>query len=85
MGRVIFTVVALALTVYALVDCLQADQRQVRNLPKLGWVGIIVVVVIVGPVAWFLAGRPRSMPPRGYRGPGHPRGPEDDPDFLRNL
>jgi hypothetical protein len=71
--------------VYALVDCLQTDQRQVRNLPKPGWLVVIVLVVLVGPVAWFLAGRPRSMPPRGYRGPGQPRGPEDDPDFLRNL
>ena len=40
-----------------------------------------------GPLAWFIAGRPRGQWPT--RGPGQrpsaPRGPDDDPDFLRNL
>lgn len=84
MARVILGVVVLALTVYALVDCSQTDQSRIRNLPKGGWIAVILLVVAAGPVAWFLAGRPRSLPPRNGGGAG-PRGPEDDPDFLRNL
>jgi uncharacterized membrane protein AbrB (regulator of aidB expression) len=81
--RVLLVVVSIALTVYAAIDCIQTEESRVRNLPKLAWVLLIVLVSIVGPVAWLLAGRPRSGPPR--RGPSGPRGPEDDPDFLRNL
>jgi hypothetical protein len=84
MARVILGVAALALTVYALVDCAQTDQARVRNLPKAGWIAVILFVLVAGPVAWFLGGRPRSRPPRKGGGSG-PRGPEDDPDFLRNL
>lgn len=84
MARVILGVVTMALTIYALVDCAQTDQGRIRNLPKLGWIVVILLVVVAGPVAWFLAGRPRSRPPRNG-GTAGPRGPEDDPDFLRNL
>ena len=41
----------------------------------------------VGPIAWFFAGRQRGQL-NGRRGPTYtsaPRGPDDDPDFLRNL
>lgn len=85
MARLILVLALVALTVYALVDCVQTDERRVRTLPKAGWIALILLVVGIGPVAWLLAGRPRSLPPRGHAGPARPRGPEDDPDFLRNL
>lgn len=98
MGRVLMFVVPLVLTIYALVDCLQTDESAVRSIPKLWWIMLIVFVWVVGPLAWLIAGRPQSIvppslggPQRGERpGPGHlrdnrPRGPEDDPDFLRGL
>ncbi len=84
MLRALFVVGALALTVYAAVDCVQTDERQVRHLPKGLWVILIVIVPVVAPLAWLLSGHERSLPP-GRRPITGPRGPEDDPDFLRNL
>ena len=39
---------------------------------------------LVGPVAWLIAGRPPRRP-RLTRQPPRPRGPDDDPDFLKDL
>ncbi|HET6693883.1 MAG TPA: PLD nuclease N-terminal domain-containing protein [Pedococcus sp.] len=87
MLRVLPWLLAVALTIYAAVDCIQADEQRVRNLPKLVWVFLILLFWVVGPIAWFVAGRPqggRPRPGRSHR-PPPPRGPDDDPDFLRNL
>lgn len=87
MLRVLPWLLGIALTVYAAVDCIQTDESRVRNLPKLVWVFLILLFAVAGPLAWFIAGRPRGQWPS--RGPGQrpsaPRGPDDDPDFLRNL
>jgi hypothetical protein len=88
MPRVLLTLALLGLTIYALVDCIQTDEARQRNLPKLLWLLLILLFPAVGPVAWLLAGRPG--PAQGGRGrgtnrPSAPRGPDDDPDFLRNL
>jgi hypothetical protein len=86
MLRVLPTLLLLVLTIYALVECIQTEPSRQRNLPKALWLLLILVLPLLGPIAWFLAGRPG---PAG-RGPGtnrppYPRGPDDDPDFLRNL
>lgn len=87
MIRLLPGLLALALTVFAVVDCIQTDDTGVRNLPKLLWVFLILLFPLVGAVAWFVAGRPRRPRPTGGRGhrPPPPRGPDDDPDFLRRL
>jgi hypothetical protein len=93
----LLAVVELALLVYCLIECVQTPSAQVRNLPKLGWVLLILFFPLVGGIAWLFAGRPArapssTTPPAGRRGPrggppqpGPPRGPDDDPDFLRGL
>ncbi|MGZ4627702.1 PLDc N-terminal domain-containing protein [Oryzihumus sp.] len=88
MTRVVLPLLGLALTIYAVIDCIQTDQEAQRNLPKLAWVVLILLFPPIGAIAWFVAGRPR----RGYgdrgRGPGRPGtplGPDHDPHFLRNL
>ena len=91
MLRLLPYLLTIAVTVYAVVDCIQTDDAQVRGLPKLLWLLLILLFPIVGAIAWFIAGRPQrgaagSGPTR--RGPTHrppPRGPDDDPDFLRRL
>jgi hypothetical protein len=84
MLRLVATIAWLALLVYAAVDCVQTDSRRVQYLSKVTWFVLIVLVPIVGPVAWLLRGRAKSLPPHNRPISG-PRGPEDDPDFLRNL
>lgn len=95
MIRLLPWLLTIAVTVYAVVDCIQTDDAQVRGLPKVLWLLLILLFPIVGAIAWFIAGRPqRGAPGRGPgggpgRGPSHrpppPRGPDDDPDFLRRL
>ncbi len=85
MLRVLMTVASLGLTIYALVDCLQTDAERVRYLPKLVWVVLLVLIPWVGPITWLAVGTGRGAPPAGKRRLRGPRGPEDDPDFLRNL
>lgn len=89
-------VVDLVLTVVALIDCLSTDEDAVRNLPKVAWVFIILLFSPVGPIAWFVAGRPQGHRvgsagtwrsgngfPENER-PGH-FAPDDDPQFLQSL
>jgi hypothetical protein len=95
MGRVLLYVVVIALTIFALIDCIQTDDERVRGIPKIGWILLIVLIWIVGPVAWLLAGKERGQR-LGYAGgiPGAPRhtgparrpvAPDDDPEFLRQI
>ena len=101
MIRFLPVVLELALLIYCLVDCIQTHESRVRNLPKFGWIALIIIVPIVGGVSWLVAGRPRDgVPGRGGFGPrmaqpggsgvgrrqtGRPLAPEDDPNFMRHL
>ena len=86
MPRLLLALVQLGLLVYCLIDCIQTDTARVRNLPKPLWLLLIILLPLAGAVAWLVAGRPA----RQRRAPGGPRlqaprGPDDDPDFLRGL
>jgi len=94
MWRVLPFFVEIGLLVYCLIDCLQADEGRVRNLSKTGWVILIILVPLVGGVAWLVAGRLLSSAPRRVPWPStqtagfpeyeRPRrlAPDDDPAFL---
>lgn len=87
MLRFVLAVVVLGFTIYTLVDCVQTPDEQVRGLPKIVWVVVILLFPLAGGAAWYLAGRPvrpRLIQPQDRR-PRGPRGPDDDPDFLRGL
>ncbi|MDP8975601.1 MAG: PLD nuclease N-terminal domain-containing protein [Actinomycetota bacterium] len=73
------------LWVYCVFDVISADGSQVRNLPKMTWLMIVVVTNAVGAVAWLALGRPQSLSfqpgSTDYRAASRPIGPEDRPDF----
>ena len=50
----------LAFTLYALIDCLARDEEEIRALPKVIWVLVILLFPPLGPIAWFIAGRARG-------------------------
>ncbi|MGW2614141.1 PLD nuclease N-terminal domain-containing protein [Streptomyces sp. NPDC001500] len=84
----------LALWIYAFIDCLNTPEEEVRGLPKVVWVIIILLFgeVLVGPVAWLVAGRARRAPEGGAASGGSPRtrqtawvAPDDNPEFLKSL
>ncbi|WHM37281.1 PLD nuclease N-terminal domain-containing protein [Streptomyces sp. BPTC-684] len=72
----------LALWIYAFIDCLNTPEEEVRGLPKVVWVIVILLFgeVLIGPVAWLFAGRPRRPAP----GPTW-TAPDDNPEFLASL
>lgn len=91
-------VVELCLVVYCVLSIITTPDEQVRNLPKLLWLVLVLLFPIVGGVAWLVAGRPqgpaRSLPYKGNRGippeydrPGRATAysPDDDEAFLRSL
>jgi hypothetical protein len=95
--ELLFGLVDLALFIYCLIDLIQTPEHEVRNLPKMTWVLIVVFVPLAGPLAWLAAGRPlRTVRPAGssaasrypeYDRPGRaiPSNPDDDEDFLRQV
>lgn len=86
MLRVLMYLLPIALTIFALVDCIQTDDEKVRHLPKIGWIVLIVLIWIVGPVAWLIAGRERGHGrPRVSPSTAGPIAPDDDVEFLRQI
>jgi hypothetical protein len=90
--------VVLGLWLFCLLDVITTDEAQVRNLPKMVWVVIVIVLFDIGAIAWLIAGRPqarqRSLPYKGNTGippeydrPGRATAanPDDDAAFLMQL
>ncbi|MFJ9414885.1 PLD nuclease N-terminal domain-containing protein [Streptomyces sp. NPDC101227] len=87
----------LALWIYAFIDCVNTPESQVRGLPKVVWVIIILLFgeVLIGPIAWLAAGKQRhpvaggggSTPAEWHRNHSRKKwiAPDDNPEFLRAL
>lgn len=90
MARVIPVVLSIALTVFALADCIQTDEDRVRGIPRWAWILLIVFVPWAGPLTWLFIGKERGRGgfgnpnPRPARREG-PLAPDEDPEFLRKL
>ena len=57
MPRVLAAVAVLAFTIYCVVDAVQTDDDEVRGVPKLLWLVMILLFPLVGGAAWLVAGR----------------------------
>ena len=82
MGRVlVFGVfVAIAISIYAIVDIILVDRNRVKSLNKVSWV-IIAVLPVIGPLLWFVLGRKARDASVQYR----TIAPDDDPSFLGRI
>lgn len=88
-------VVQIILAALALISCLSAEESEIRALPRLVWVLIILFFPLIGSIAWFAAGRPADPAKQTGTRPAasgfperqrpRPVAPDDDPDFLRSL
>ncbi|WP_328554117.1 PLD nuclease N-terminal domain-containing protein [Streptomyces sp. NBC_00358] len=94
MIRYVWVLLVLGLWIYAFIDCLNTPEKEVRGLPKVVWVIIILLFgeVLVGPVAWLVAGRDRRGPAGGATPSEWHRShrtafvaPDDNPEFLASL
>ncbi|MDQ2836347.1 MAG: PLD nuclease N-terminal domain-containing protein [Actinomycetota bacterium] len=92
-----FFLITLIFWLWAIFDCITAEDKRIRVLPKWLWVVLIVLFLELGALAWVVFGRPRATqqgpgsagsrhPSLGKRSAGGPPvGPDDDPDFLSGL
>jgi hypothetical protein len=93
-------VIELVLLVYCVLNIATTPESEVRNLPKITWLILVIVLPLVGGIAWLVAGRPMTpsrpggLPYKGntgrfpeYERPGRAvaQSPEDDEAFLRGL
>ncbi|MBB1244071.1 PLDc_N domain-containing protein [Streptomyces durbertensis] len=89
MAKVLPFLLVLAVWIYAFIDCLNTPEKEVRKLPKVMWVIIVLLFgqVLIGPIAWFAVGRPRRNRPYGATKADERRwvAPDDNVDFLRSL
>jgi hypothetical protein len=117
------TFVIIGVWAYAIIDVFGAPPEEVRVMPKLAWIVVVIFFGVFGAAGWFFFGRPRptgagDRPVRrsisdhpafgqrsswsldGRREGGtsrytsragirrsaiRPKGPDDDPDFMREL
>jgi hypothetical protein len=93
--------IGIALTlfwVYTVLEVITTDESRMRNLPKITWLFIVILLFDIGALAWWVAGRPqgaaRTLPYKGNTGippeydrPGRAtaHNPEDDEAFLSQL
>jgi hypothetical protein len=57
--------IGLILTILALISVLSAEEGEVRALPRLVWVIVILVIPVVGAIMYLSAGRPLPEYPLG--------------------
>ncbi|MCW2832859.1 MAG: hypothetical protein JWN68_812 [Nocardioides sp.] len=55
---ILLGVLALALTVWCLVEAIAAPESRVRRLRKPLWIVGILLLPVIGPIAWLVMGRP---------------------------
>jgi hypothetical protein len=94
-----FGLVLLAVWLFCIIDVITTPDSQIRNLPKLAWLLIVIVLSDLGSIAWLVAGRnwsgSNSLSRKAnrdsefpeYDRPGRfvPSNPDDDEAFLRQL
>ncbi|MFI9616089.1 PLD nuclease N-terminal domain-containing protein [Streptomyces sp. NPDC052023] len=85
MLRILMFVVPLALSVYAFIDCISTDEKDIRHIPKALWAILVLLFPLVGSISWLIAGKHRR--PAGQVGRRRSQwvAPDDNPEFLKSL
>lgn len=79
----------LAFWIYCIFDVIATDEALVRNMPKVLWLLVVIIIPTIGAIAWLALGRPARAGFRpgdaSYR-PARPAlGPDDSPEFLSAI
>ncbi|MFF5264171.1 hypothetical protein ACFY4C_35025 [Actinomadura viridis] len=93
MAYVLLSLILIGVWLFALFDVITTGEAGVRHLPKFGWFLVVLLGMLPGAVLWLALGRARAGAPPAREAAGHerrapaeaPKGPEDDPAFLREL
>lgn len=68
---------SIVLLVFALIDILTKGADQVRGLPKVAWVFLVILVPVVGSIVWFAVGHDWAAGDRNHGRYLEPRRHED--------
>ncbi|MFE2496821.1 PLD nuclease N-terminal domain-containing protein [Streptomyces scopuliridis] len=82
MLRVLMILVPLALSIYAFIDCITTDEKEIRYLPKPIWAILVLLFPLVGSISWLIVGRERTTTAARR---GGWVAPDDNPEFLNSL
>lgn len=94
MLRALPFVAILVLSIFCLVQAITSRDDEIRNLPKIVWVLLILFFPFIGSILWLVAGRPVYAAPSRtavqfpeYDRPGRNAAPnpDDDAEFLRKV
>ncbi|MFE7774411.1 PLDc N-terminal domain-containing protein [Streptomyces sp. NPDC057445] len=83
MLRVLMFLVPLALSIYAFIDCISTDEKEIRYIPKPLWAILVLLFPLVGSISWLLVGKDRTVKRPARRGEWV--APDDNPEFLKSL
>lgn len=63
----VFYLITFAFFVVALLDVIMRRDDQIKHLPKIMWVFIVILLPLVGAILWFAIGREYESAPRPQR------------------
>lgn len=72
-------VVAVALTVYAVVDCAMFDAKRTKVMQKPIWLVVILLIPVIGPLLWMFIGKGAGLVEET---PGRPQLIPDDINYI---
>lgn len=78
----------IGLWIFCVIDVITTPEDRCRNLPKIAWVLIVIVLIEIGAIAWLVAGRrwdPKQPDARERPTRRAPLAPDDDEEFLAGL
>jgi hypothetical protein len=94
-GEGFVALVFLGLWIFCIVDVITTPNGTTRNLPKLAWVFIVILLAEIGSIAWLVLGKQwgarQPQNPVNGRFPEYdrprqvPANPDDDEAFLAGL
>ncbi len=82
MARIIIIgiVIAVAFTLYSLVDAAMTDHSRARGVSKPVWIVLIVILPVIGALLWLFIGKGSAAEAEAAR---TSVAPDDDPRFSR--
>ncbi|GAA1152530.1 hypothetical protein F4556_004120 [Kitasatospora gansuensis] len=88
MLRILPPLLLLALWIWAFIDCLTTPEQEVKHMPKVIWVIVVLLFPLVGSIAWLAIGKRRdglASARSASRSAGRQVAPDDNPEFLASL
>lgn len=82
---IVFSLLMLAVTVFAIVDIIVRDDGQIRFMPKALWLILVILVPFVGAILWLVLGRERAERTTPVVRMPQPRAPRAHPPVSAPL